>query len=75
MTVSKEDMKPLVQMLEESLVENEQEAEKLLAEWKTIDDRMNHLAEIHKEIIKLRDAFYGYAEFITPEKEQVNDAN
>ena len=57
MGISKEEMKPLVQMLEASLVENEQ----------ALTDKMTQLSEIHQETVKLRDAFYRYAKFITPD--------
>ena len=75
MGISKEDMKPLVQMLEASLVENEQAQEKLRLEYVALTDKMTQLSDIHQETVKLRDAFYRYAKFVTPEKEQVNDAN
>ena len=75
MTVSKEDMKPLVEMLDAFLVENEQAQEKLRLEYVALTDKMTQLSEIHQETVKLRDAFYRYAKFITPEEEQVNDAN
>ena len=75
MGLNKQDMKPLVQMLEESLVKNEQAQEKLRLEYVALTDKMTQLSEIHQETVKLRDAFYRYAKFITPEEEQVNDAN
>tara|TARA_R100000963_G_C4635539_1_gene99749 strand:- start:897 stop:1124 length:228 start_codon:yes stop_codon:yes gene_type:complete len=75
MAVSKETMKPIVQMLEESLVKNEQAQEKLQLEYRTLTDKMNQLYEMHQELVQLRDAFYRYAKFITPEKEQVNNVN
>jgi hypothetical protein len=75
MGLNKQDMKPLVQMLEESLVKNEQAQEKFRLEYRTLTDKMNQLYEMHQELVQLRDAFYRYAKFITPEEEQVNDAN
>ena len=73
MTVSKEDMKPLVEMLDAFLVENEQAQEKLRLEYLALTDKMNQLNDMKNETRHLRDAFYRYAKFITPETQVNND--
>ena len=51
------------------------QGDQLQLEYRTLTDKMNQLYEMHKELVQLRDAFYRYAKFITPEKEQVNNVN